>query len=1216
MKNIITINYIPNILSKEGRKSVQLPYVEGCSIKEYCVSAGYPISDIKAIVGLKAYRDLGVIPNLGDNIIIAPDIGFDPLTWTAIWYAFVGWMIVAAVATSIYAAVTYKTPSTPNYGTNSSGGMDESSPTYGWDGIQTTQDVGRPIPIVYGEHAVGGEIINAYVSTDGEKNYLNLLLALCEGEIDSVSGIKINDNPVENFSEIEITEKLGTNDQDVIPNFEDLHDEHNINSKLLKDTPYSYTTVNLDCEGFDIYLTLPSGLFYASSDGSVNNWDVVYRVEYKLHSSGTWIDLGLTTISYKSRSTLRRIFEKRGLTPGQYDIRVTRTSEDSDLTGHTGDLYLYSVDEIRTDDLAYPNTALEGIKALAQEQLSGGTPNFTFIVKGKKVLQPKVMNGAIEVDWKNYYYDSITSEWKLLSDGTVLSWDGTTYVTKWCANPAWCVRDLLLNTRYGLGEHVLSENILISNYLEMAKYFDERVPDGNGSYEKRMRMDVVIDSASKAPDLLGQLCSAFRGMIFYSEGILRLKVDKPEDPVQIFGMGNICDAGLSQQWKSKKDIYNVIDAQFLDKDKNYEQEQISYIDEDALAAGDPIRRKSIRIFCTRVSQAIREARYALNVSKRVVRSIGLKVGPDALVLNAGDVFGLSHDVPQIGYSGRVKTGSTTTSIVLDRSVTLIAGLTYKMRIRFADDTMEERAVTSGAGTYTTITTAAFSKVPAAYDVYVVGQVNILIKKFRAMGLQKDPDNNVILQAIEYDELIYDDTAITLPNTNYSELLPDIQNVQNLQISEHLVKARDGTIEDAIDIWFEKVYNPNYIRSISKVRIYMSTNNTDWIYKGETLDNYFLIMGGIVDGETYYFKVVTVTPDGEEGNLSASPGGSITIVGKSAAPSNVTGFDTYQEGNFLKFSWNAIPDADLARYVIKKGSEWNTGQTIAELIDTTEFMYPVGETGDVTFMIKAVDTSGNESAAPGVDTITIIPPPEMNFINTFDLWSQNHEYKLSNLALVKRNDYDVDYVRNVFALMTQNTWESRELEGKTWEQQETDLGLVLDGPVEASGYYEMVSAIDLSTIFEFKIFTDVDYLNLSGGSLTIQISISEDGITYSSFADISANMTYRARYIKFKFIIATTDANHNVYFYGCVIYINAPSVRMAWGKDVLIPVGGKTILFGAGFSFTPRIAAVITNGIKGVISVDNKTVDQMDVKVYDLAGSAIGTAEIDWEAKGF
>ena len=51
----------------------------------------------------------------------------------------------------------------------------------------------EPIPVVYGERRVGG--VRVYVKTAGGKKneYLYIALALCEGEIESISGIEIDD---------------------------------------------------------------------------------------------------------------------------------------------------------------------------------------------------------------------------------------------------------------------------------------------------------------------------------------------------------------------------------------------------------------------------------------------------------------------------------------------------------------------------------------------------------------------------------------------------------------------------------------------------------------------------------------------------------------------------------------------------------------------------------------------------------------------------------------------------------------------------------------------------------------------------------------------------------------------------------------------------------------------------------------------------------------
>jgi len=76
----------------------------------------------------------------------------------------------------------------------------------------------EPIPVVYGERRVGG--VRVYVKTAGGKKneYLYIALALCEGEIESISGIEIDDTPITDSKYLGLYSYqtfLGTDDQTV-----------------------------------------------------------------------------------------------------------------------------------------------------------------------------------------------------------------------------------------------------------------------------------------------------------------------------------------------------------------------------------------------------------------------------------------------------------------------------------------------------------------------------------------------------------------------------------------------------------------------------------------------------------------------------------------------------------------------------------------------------------------------------------------------------------------------------------------------------------------------------------------------------------------------------------------------------------------------------------------------------------------------------------------
>jgi len=1193
---MIVIKLIPNILKHEGRITKELQYSRDKSIKDYVKEAGFGTDDYKAIVNGKKVNHDSLVDN-EDEIIITPEVNFQAI---AVWWAeatfWQGVALVVGLATAVYSVVSavLSKPRTPSFGTSGEG-IDADSATYGWDGIRTIQEVGVPVAVIYGRHRFGGNVLNAYVRTDGDKNYLNVLLGVCEGEINGVSSLYINDNPSENFDGISTTEKTGTNAQTVIPNFEDAHNLYDVNTNMTKDNAHVYTTVDSDVQGFELHLQCPSGLYQQNGEGGLKEWSVTYQVEYKLHAAGSYTDLGSTTITAKSRTTIRRVYRKTGLTAGQYDIRLTRTSDDSSLDPlMEGDLTWVQTDEVKNDDFRYPNTALLGIEALATDQLSGGMPNFTFLVEGKKVSVPDVKNGASAVDWEDYYWNADNSEYRLLDGDTSLTWDGTTYVDKWCGNPVWCLKDLLLNSRYGLGEFISSADIDDTLFLEMARYCEESVSDGAGGYEKRMRLDVVLDSSTKALDMIMQLCLAFRGLPFYSGGGVKLRIDKDETPVQLFTMGNIIAGSFKQSWKSIKDVPNVVEVQFLDKDKDYKQETIAYIDEVALGAGDPMRKKTIRLFTTYLSQAVREARYALKQAKYVNRSVAFSAGIDAVACQPGDLISIQHDVPQWGFGGRVSAGSTTTSIVLNQSVTLGAGV-YKLRIQHSDDTTEEKTITTGAGSVSTVEVSeAFSFTPSAYDKYSIGLSGSVKKDFRIIGMKITNKDEVEISAMEHSTSVYDDSEITIPDNNYSALTLTIPDVRNLALTERLVKLSDGTIEVAIDVWWDKPEaSSTYVRTYAKAKIYISEDNSSWRYIGESSGLHYQIISDIVDSVTYYVKVVTVTDDNREGTLSTSPSSNITPVGKSAPPSDVDTFIVNQSRDRIIFGWTEISDVDVWGYVIRLGTDWDSGIKVAfaqgDKYLQTDFRTGSGQ----SYWIKALDTSGNYSETATEATITIDNIPFRNIISTYSeqtAWTgdkTNTETSGDNLII-----------------------STGELTG-TYTGAIRDVGYVATFAIIVNAV--VVVAQDLAWDDDADArMNDDPLMRFTGtetaGASTFEIRTSDDNITWTDYVTYQSG-DYKCRYFQIRMTLTRETTDDAIACSSLDYYADLPDVD-EWGDDEVTVAGdGKSITYSKTFHETPVVNINILTGDGIYYKITGKDTTSMTVKLYDAGGTAkTGTFE--------
>ena len=1206
MQKKINIKYIPNILSNEGRIDKNITYSKKTTIYAYLKKAKMPddLDNCHIIISGKREIDLSKTINAIDQIIVMPvikhPIAFAKAMWTAaasFYTAYQFYFQAAFFLASIYFATRKPKLPTP-------GARESESPTYNWDGITSTQEVGIPVPIVYGLHRTGGNIITAYITTDGDKNYLNVLLAVSEGEIDSISGVEINDNPIANFDGVSTYTRMGTNTQAVLANFNDIHDVRSVGSELTKDNAVTYTTSSHVVEGFKIHFNFPSGLYVIDSgSGDIRAWEVTYKVEYRVRNTGAYIDLGSTTINAKSRSNVRRYYEKTGLTANQYDIKVTRTSADTS-TYNIGDFWLQSVDETATDDIAYVNTALYGLKALASDQLSGGMPNFTCLVKGRKVNAPQIIYNGSQVDYDDYYWDPDVSKYKLFSNDRIISWDETTYIDQYNANPIWCVKDLLTNTRYGLGDYITAaDHIDNSLFVEMSKYCDERVPDGDGGYEKRFRMDIVIDTASKALDWIMQLCATFRGMPFYSEGNIKIRIDKPEDPIQLFTMGNIAENSFTQSWKSIKQVPNVCNVSFVDKDKDYKKDTVAYTDEDSLAAGDPMRPMSVNVFAARLSQCLREARYALKVGKYVNRSISFTAGIDAIAIQPGDVFSVSHDVPQWGWSGRVKSAFGT-QVTLDQEVTLSSGTTYALRIRNnINDYIEEKTVTTAASTTDVLTvSSAYKTLPKQFDVYAFGPTASVKKDFRCISLEREGLNKVKITATEYNALVYDDSEISNPTSNYSSLDLSIPSVASLLLTERLIKMADGSIELGIDVWFDPPTLTSYVKTARAYRIYISDDAGEhWSYKGEVANNFYTVVGNLQDLHEYKVAVTTITGFQEEGAVANSPQATITPVGKSAPPSDITSFLVNQTRDFLAFGWTKITDVDVWGYEIRKGDSWDSGLLVVAGHKSDKYSTRNFQTGaSQSYWIKAVDTSGNysENAIEAVVTIAVIP-----FQNIVHSYSEQTAWTGTKSDTEKSGD-------NLII-------SAGKLTG-TYITPERDEGYVATFRLQI----DSTTSITQSTAFDTSAtakFDDDATTRFTGseapGASTFEIRTSEDNITWTAWTDYQVG-DYTCRYHQIRMTITRESVSTALLCSALNYYADLPDVVERGSDSVAVgdEAVGVTITYSKTFHETPQMIVELVGGNFAYYRTHFAVTTECTVYLYENDGTA-KAGSFRWIAHG-
>lgn len=1210
IKKDITVRFIPNLFEDKGRTLQSFPYERVLNIQDYLKKAGVPSEGTRVLVNSEKVDNLGqYFLHSGDEILVMPYIE-EGTFWGAVIY----WIFVAfSVGSAIYGVVSAFTTRNkmPSFDTLGDG-LDEGSASASWTGVKTVREPGGSVPIIYGKRLTGGTVINEYISTDGDKNYLNSLIAIGEGPLKSITLKRINKNTASNFANYTIETRLGTNDQTVIPNFEDLHDIHALSVPLTKNNPYVYTTQSSDVEAFEIRFNLPSGLYQQDGSGNILAWDVAFQVEYKVHTDANYIDLGITTISAKSRSEVRRIFRKVGLTAEQYDIRITRTSDDSSLEPNkNGDLYLIGVDEINTDDLAYPNTGVAGVKALAIEQLSGDSPEYEFEIEGREISVPKVMNGAVEVDWEDYYWDPVAACYKLIVDDTELTWDEETYVIKYCANPIWCIYDLMINTRYGVGDSIGTNDNDLDYLLEMSQYCEEKVPDGEGGYEKRFRLDVCIDSPQKALDLVMQLADTFRALPFISDnGKIRIAIKKPDVPVQLFNMSNIIKDSFSQSWGSKRDIPNMVYVQYDNQDNYYQSEKISVIDDAALEAGKPKYRKDLRYYGTKLSYAIRYGRNFIKTAKYCNEVVVFKSGMGAAIRQCGEVIDISHDVPQWGFSGKVLADSTTTLVKLDREIVIENAKSYSIRVDFAqpnDDgspRYEEKIITDSPGTYTEVNVSeTFSIAPAEFDNYSFGESDKVVFPGRIMSLKRERMGVVEIEALAENDALYDDSAVIIPLRKLSSLSLELPNVESLRLTEGLVKAGDGTILNVIDVWFRHPDPTSYqIRRYMKAKIYFSDNaGLSWEYVGETYSDSFSVTKPLIDGLDYSIAVVSTDSYGASNPIATSPQETIQLIGKSAPPADVTSFLVNQSRDRLYMGWTGVTDVDLKGYEIRYGDDWDTAPAVASGITGNSFIILDFRTGaSQSFWIKAIDTSGNYSvnATQAIITIDNIP-----FTNIIESYSEQTAWggTKSNTSKVGDNlEIDATFLTGTYITPVR------------------DIGYVATFKIGVNAIVT-VSGDDTWQDFGEQTFLDVlDTLRFNGaeivGAVSFEIKTSEDNVAWSDWKLWQAG-DYKCRYFQLRMTLTRASTSQDLECSEFNYYADLPDVDEFGDAEITVAANGVEVTFTKEFHVAPSVNIDILSGDGFVHKFTTiPSITGFVVKLYDLSGTE-KTGTLKYHAHG-
>ena len=971
-----------------------------------------------------------------------------------------------------------------------------------------------------------------------------------------------------NFKDINFKSRFGTSSQTALSGIPaETRSPTGVGVVVTTSAPVTRQITNTDVDAVIVTLTWPQ-IQILQDNGDIDGDKVEYKIQIQ-HDSGGFVDkvggtagtaqvLGRTADAYARD---HRIELTSGFTT--VDIRVVRVTADSTSSTTINAFQFTSFQEVIDTALTYPNSAYTALRFDSKQ--FNRIPSRKYRIRGIKVRIPGAgasSSGTPTVDLQTGRI--------VYPDGYIFN--GVMGAAVYTNCPAMCLLDLLTNTRYGLGNHIVDSNIDLFSFVAASKYANEEVDDGTGSGAKEARFscNVNIQSSREAFAAINELAGVMRCMPIWSAGGITLSQDKPTTASYLFNLANVGEAGFSYSGSSLKTRHSVISVSYF----NMDSKEVDFeVIEDATAIskfGTIV--KTIKAFaCTSRNQAARLGRAVLFAEQNESETISFTTSIDSgIIVRPGSVIEVNDPVRAGARRGGRVVSATTTSITIDAatqtsfspdpisnptiSVVLSDG-TVEVGVisSIADATITVNSVTKPDGT----TASQFSSAPSANSPYLISSTTLQTQLFRVVQVEEQDDVKYGITALSYVEGKYAfiEDGTPLPTRTISLLNKPADPPSNLTVTEVTVPINNIARSKLIVDWQPVVGVTQYL-------VNYKVENGNYVSQVVFSSDFELL--DTVKG-TYTFQVFSYNAALE---ISAnSTDTTFTAQGKTALPEDVSGL-TIEPINeqFVRLRFTQATAIDVlhgGRVYVRHtnqtggGASFQAAQDVIEAVagNATEVIAPALAG---TYLLKFQDDGGRFSANAAsvnlslvdiLDSITVKTDREDTDGTPYNGTKSNVVYD-SSLGGLKLTDPTAN------ATGTYDFVDTLDLGGT--------FSLVLKRHFQGVGFYagdefdNRTELIDTWTDFDGTVAQDVN-AKIAVRTTTDDPSSSP---TYGSFNDF-ANGAFKGRGFQFRITLDTADTAQNMNLQQAGYTATMPS-RTEQSSVIASGAGAKAVTFTAPF----------------------------------------------------
>ena len=965
------------------------------------------------------------------------------------------------------------------------------------------------------------------------RQYASVLDLLGEGEIqgldDGLKSVYLEGTPVQdssggdNFEGYSVTTRTGTQAQAYIADMIGAQSEKSVGVEVTKATPVTRQITDTDVDRVRVTIQIPS-LQIFEDDGDIVGHTVEYNIQIQYNGGGFNI-VKADTVTGKTGGAYQRdyVIPLTGAFP--VDVKVVRVSADETSAKRNNKTNWTSYSEIIDDKLRYPNSALVHLRFDARN--FNNVPTRTYLVRGIKVKIPH-----------NATVDTTTHKGRITYSGT---FNGTLGAATWTNDPAWCLWDLLTNTRYGVG--IPEANLDRYDFYTISQYCNELVSNGKGGQEPRFSLNILINSRDEVYNVIQELTSIFRGITYYASGALVLQQDKPTDSQYLIGPSNVVGGDFIYSGTSQRARHTTCTVAYQDYDTLGEV-QFEYIeDADAVAKFGVINADFRAVGCYSQGQAHRAGKWLLLAENNLTQTVSFGVSIESgISLRPGMVIDIADPVrASTRRSGRCSSGSTTTVVKIDSATDLSVNLSNSptLSVMTANGLVETKTISAINSTSVTVS-SAFTAAPAAQAIWLIQTSDVQSQQYRVLNVVEAGDGTYAVTALQYNSSIYSaiESDLNLTTRTITELSIIPAAVSGVTATEFLFEEGQGT-HSGVDISWNSTGNTQATGYSVKYRV----GDDNWTEATTTNPSYT-----IKDTKpgTMEIQVQAINNLGKGSPITTT---TVTLAGKTSRPADVQNLNFEAiSSNSGRLRWDQTTDLDVkvgGRVQIKHNNEIDgsgTWSNSVELIPAqsgvaTEAIIPLIE-GEV--LVRFVDDGGNVSSN---SASVIIDLPDTK--TDFGLLTQRED-------LISPTPFSGTKTGCHYS----STFDALVLDGDTIDN-ESNFDAIINfdylSPIGATGTYNFAEKVDLGAVYSLDLkrhISSVGYLpqdqidsitnwdnrtDLDGEVHNVNAELyvrttnndpASGSATWGAWQKFAAG-TYKARGYDFKSILTSTNIDENI-----------------------------------------------------------------------------------------